>query len=100
MKNILFVVDEQKYGGVSKVLINILNNIDYVDKQIDVLVLHNSGQAFKNKLPKCVNIIYGTKFFNIIDKPLKEIIKSKNILDLINKIKLILYMKTGLILKK
>ena len=99
-KNILFVVDEQRYGGVSKVLVNILNAIDYTDKNIDVLILHNVGKGIKENIPDVVNIISGTSFFNTIDINFKNVVKSKNIINIFNKIKLIAYMKTGIIIDK
>ena len=78
MKKILFVVDEKKMGGVSVLLSDILNNINLKNKEIDIMVLHNSGD-YLDDLPKCVNLIYGTSFFDIIDLTLKEVLKSKNI---------------------
>lgn len=99
MKNILFVVDERKMGGVSVLLSDILNNISLKNKQIDIMVLHNSGN-YLDDLPKNINIIYGTKFFEVVDLSLKEVIKSKKISLIYKKIKLILMMKTGKIKNK
>ena len=56
MKNILFVVDEKKMGGVSVLLSDILNKINLKNKNVDVMVLHNVGNYLDN-LPKNVNII-------------------------------------------
>lgn len=95
MKNILIVNDEKQMGGVSVLLEDILNNINY-KKQIDLLILHNRGNCLNN-LPSNVNIIYGTSFFNVIDLNIKEIIKSKKFLPLLKKIYLVFLMKTGLI---
>lgn len=96
MKKILFVVDENKMGGVSILLEDIIKLIDLTNKKIDILVLHNSGDRLKD-LPKEVDVIYGTKYFDVIDLPIKEIIKSKNIKKLIKKFILVFDMKTGLI---
>ena len=57
MKNILFVVDEKKMGGVSVLLTDILKNINLKKYNIDVMVLHNNGD-YLDDLPKSVNIIF------------------------------------------
>lgn len=99
MKNILLVVDERKMGGVSILLEDLINNMDLKDKAIDILVLHNNGDRLENIKDK-VNIIYGTKYFDAIDIPLKEIIKSFNIGLFLKKLRLVFEMKTGLIEKR
>lgn len=99
MKKILFVVDEKKMGGVSVLLSDILNNINLKNKEIDIMVLHNSGD-YLDDLPKGVNLIYGTSFFEVIDLTFKEVLKSKNISKIYKKLKLVFLMKTGLIKSK
>lgn len=96
MKNILFVVDEKLMGGTSIILENIFNEL--YEYNFDLLVLHNNGDRFQNL--NNVNIIYGTKFFDVVDLRLKEIIKSKKIFKLLKKIWLIFLIKTGLIKRK
>lgn len=98
MRNILFVVDEKQIGGVSTLLEDILNGMNISKYSIDVLVLHNNGDGLKN-LPKDVNIIYGTEFFNTIDLTTKEVIKTKNPKLLFSKARIVLAMKTGSIKK-
>lgn len=93
-KDILFVVDEKRMGGVSVLLEDILNMVNIKNYNIDILVLHNNGEMFTN-LPKEVNIIYGTKYFSAIDYTLKEVIEMKNVKTLWHKIKVMLDMKTG-----
>lgn len=95
-KDILFVVDENRMGGVSILLQDMLNIFDYNKYHIDVLVLHNSGECLTN-VNNNVNIIYGTKFFEAIDYNLKDLIKDKKIKLIIKKLYIILLMKTGLI---
>ena len=92
---VLIVNDERMMGGVSVLLEDILNNIDKNIK-IDLLILHNHGTRLK-ELPNNVNIIYGSPFFNIIDLNIKEVLKTKNIILIIKKIRLVLLIKTGLI---
>lgn len=93
-QNILFVVDEKRMGGVSVLLEDILNMINISLYQIDILVLHNNGEMFQN-LPKGVNLIYGTPYFEAIDYSIKEVIKMRNIKLLYRKLKVIFDMKTG-----
>ena len=88
-KNILFVVDERMMGGVSIVLEDILNNISLNNKNIDLLILHDRGDRLVN-IPKKINIIYGSKFFNIIDLTFKDLIISKNIIGILKKIYLVI----------
>lgn len=99
MKKILFVVDEKKMGGVSVLLSDILNNINLKNKEIDIMVLHNSGD-YLDDLPKGVNLIYGTSFFDVIDLTFNEVLKSKNISKIYKKLKLVFLMRTGLIKNK
>lgn len=98
-KNILFVVDERKMGGVSILLKDILEIFDYKKYKIDVLVLHNNGECL-NDINKNVNLIYGTKFFETVDYNLKDLIKNRKISLIIKKIYLVLLMKSGLIKEK
>lgn len=93
-KNILFVVDEQKYGGISSVLTSILNKIDKNKYNIDLLILHNRGQALSS-IPDNVNLIYGTNYFKAIDYTLSNVIKTKNISLIFYKIKTVIGLKTG-----
>lgn len=95
-KNILFVVDERRMGGVSVLFEDIMNMLDINHYNIDLLVLHNNGDMFTN-LPKSINIIYGTPYFEAIDYTIKEVIYKKKLGLLLRKIKVVFDMKTGLI---
>ena len=90
MKKILFVVDERKKGGASKVLESIFDNIPKL--KADILVLHNNGNCLNNI--KNAKIIYGSRFFDVCDLPLNSVIKSLNIIKIIKKLYLIFLMKT------
>lgn len=96
MKNVLFVVDEKRMGGVSVLLSDILNKINHKKYNVDILVLHNTGD-YLNDLPESIKIIYGTAFFNTVDLTLKEVLKSKNLKAIFSKMRLIFLMKTKLI---
>lgn len=95
-KKILFVVDENRMGGVSVTLKDMVNLLNHQKYKIDILVLHNSGEQLKD-LGKNIQIIYGTKFFEAIDYNLKDLIKQKKLLLIIKKLYIIFLMKTCLI---
>ncbi len=95
MKNVLFVVDERKMGGVSILLEDIMRSIKLKNINVDILVLHNNGDRLETI--KNANIIYGTKYFEIVDLSIKEILKMKNLKLLIKKAILFFDLKTGLI---
>ena len=96
MKKVLFVVDEKKIGGVSTVLESILNNLDLTNLNIDLLVLHNTGNALTN-LNKNINIIYGTGDFDVVDQDFKYLLKTGRILHALKKLILSYKMKTNTI---
>lgn len=95
-KNILFVVDERKTGGVSILFEDMMSLIDITNYNIDLLILHNNGDSLQN-LPASINIIYGTPYFEAIDYTIKDVLKKKNLKLLFKKIKVVFDMKTGLI---
>ena len=94
-KKILFVNDEMTMGGVARILNTFLRQIDRDKYDIDVLILHKRGELL-DEIPDGINVIGGTPFFNTIDIPLS----SCNITNMFSKIRLLLYMKTGLIKNK
>ncbi len=98
-KNVLFVVDERKMGGVSVLLEDMLNMIDNNKYNIDVLVLHNNGDML-DQLGKNVRVLYGTPYFSGIDYTMKEAIRSLNLKTIFHKLQVIFDMKSGLIKKK
>lgn len=95
-RKVLFVVDENRMGGVSILLEDIIKNIDRKKYIIDILVLHDVDEYLKN-LPDDVKIIYGTNFFEAIDYNLINLIKEKKIKLLVKKLYLIFLMKSCLI---
>lgn len=94
MKKILFVVDERKLGGVSILLENILNNMDIAKLDIDILVLHDSGERLENINEK-INIIYGPKPFEVVDQDFKKLLKECKIGLAIKKMCMSYRLKTG-----
>lgn len=97
-KSVLFVVDNLVMGGVTKVLENLLNNLDCEKYDIDLLVLHYY-EDMKFNIPPNVKIINGNKYFSYIDKTIKSIIKEKDFKAFFNKLKLVYYLKSGKIKK-
>ena len=95
-RNVLFVVDEKQMGGVSVLLSDILKKINLKKYNVDIMVLHNNGE-YLDDLPKGVNMIYGTSFFDTIDYTLKEVIKSGNLRNIFYRLYIIFLMKTMLI---
>ena len=95
MKKVLFVIDEMRMGGVSKVLIELLKRLDKDKYQIDLLVLHKVGEVLKD-VPNDINILATTSFFDTIDIPIRQC----TLKDIFNKLRIILYMKTGLIFSR
>lgn len=93
-KNVLFVVDERKMGGVSIVLENILNKIDLKKLAVTVLVLHNNGTRLSN-LRKEIKVIYGPKELDVVDIGIKELLLSGNVVGALKKLHLSCLMKLG-----
>ncbi|MFV0255157.1 MAG: glycosyltransferase [Erysipelotrichaceae bacterium] len=98
-KKLLFVVDERLMGGVSVVLLDLLNFLVTDKYQITVLVLHNRGNMLTNLNHK-IKLIYGTAYFDTIDYPLKEVLRMKSLPKLLKKLRIIFDLKTGLVKKR
>lgn len=98
-RKILLVNDEMVVGGVARVLNNMLKYLDYDRFDVDLLVLHKHGEMLQD-IPPQVHVIAGTPFFKVCDQPLKELIRNKEIKEIINKCYLLLLMKSGLIFNK
>ena len=94
MQKVLFVVDEKKLGGVNVVLENLLNNLDLTNLDVDLLILHNSGTSFTN-LNNKINVIYGTKAFDVVDQDFKALLKTGHIINAFRKFILSYKMKTN-----
>lgn len=95
-KRILFVNDEMEMGGVARVLNTLMANLPNDKYEIDCLVLHKTGLLL-NEIPSNVKVISGTKFFETVDQPLIELIKNMDVPLIFSKLRLLLFMKTGLI---
>ena len=92
-KRILIVNDEMVVGGVARVLNNLLSTlVKTTNYEIDLLVLHKHGQMLDG-VPQEVNVLEGSSFFSVIDLPLSQLIKSRNLRLIIRKLYLISLMK-------
>lgn len=98
-KNILFVVDNLKMGGVTKVLGNLLNRLDYSLYDVDLLILHYY-EDMKFKCPSSVKIITAGNDLNLIDENIGKLLKEKNVIKIIKKALFAFSIKTGIIKKK
>lgn len=98
-KNILFVVDNLVMGGITKVITNLLVNLDSEKYNIDLLVLHYY-EDMNVKIPEYVNIIEGNKFFSSVDVSIKRIMKEKNVSEFLKKLSLVISLKSGRIRNK
>ena len=87
--------DEMTMGGVARILNTFLKMIDRDQYDVDFLVLHKRGELL-SEIPSDINVIEGSKFFSCIDRPLSE---CKG-MELFYKLRLLFYMKTGLIKNK
>lgn len=98
-KKILFVNDEMVVGGVARVLNNLFSGFDFEHYEVDLLVLHKHGEML-DAIPETVRVISGSSFFDVVDLPLNELIKKKDIIKIIKKLYLVFLLKTGLIEQK
>jgi glycosyltransferase involved in cell wall biosynthesis len=57
MKKLLFIITNLGGGGAEKVLINLLNNIDYNKYKVDMLLISRQG-VYLDKVNKNVNVKY------------------------------------------
>ena len=98
-KNILFVVDNLVMGGITKVLSNLLQNLDEKKYNIDLLVLHYY-EDMCIQIPKNVKLIKGNEYFSYVDVSIKKILKEKDLKQFFNKVSLVMLLKSGKIEKK
>lgn len=86
-------------GGVARVLNTLMANLPQDKYEIDCLILHKTGLLL-NEIPQHVKVLEGSSFFATVDRPLKDLIKENDFKGIFNKLRLLFYMKTGLIKAK
>ncbi len=96
---ILFVNDEMQMGGVARVLNTLLKSLDPDKYEMDLLVLHPHGMLMKD-IPDYVNLLESTPFFYPVDQSLTDLFALPKWGMLLNKLRLLFYMKSGLIKNK
>lgn len=65
-KKILFVIPSMRSGGAEKSLLTVLTLFDYEKYEVDLLCFRHDGLFFE-KIPKEVNIIGGSKNYEMFD---------------------------------
>ncbi|MDU2291009.1 MAG: glycosyltransferase [Clostridium celatum] len=91
MKSILFVIDSLTCGGAEKSLISLLNNIDYSNYNVDLLLFKRGGE-FEKFLPKEVHLLDIPDYFKFLNGEYEG--------DILSKIQYIFYrIKTSLNLR-
>lgn len=98
-RRILFVNDEMRMGGVARVLNTLMSQLDPETYEIDCCILHKRGMLI-DEIPDYVNIIEGTPFFNTVDEAFLDLLKRFDIPGVFSKLRLLFYMKSGLIRNK
>ena len=73
MKKVLIMIDNLNGGGAEKVLVDILNNINYMKYNIDLFLIRKEG-VYLNNINKNINLKY---FLNKIGSKLKYFLKNK-----------------------
>lgn len=73
-KNILITVYNLEIGGIERSLINMLESFDYDRYNIDLFILHHTGEFF-GLIPDKVNILPEISSYSIFRKPIRQSIK-------------------------
>ena len=98
-RRILFVNDEMKMGGVARVLNTLMRALPRDLYEVDLLVLHKDGMLLE-EIPEDVTVYEGSSFFCTVDQSLSSLIKGREPDLIFSKLRLLFYMKTGLIRKR
>ena len=98
-KKILFVNDEMRMGGVARVLNTLMLSLPKDKYEVDLLVLHKQGMLL-DEVPEGIHVIEGTTFFRPVDESLEFLVKGGHVFETLRKLRLLFYMKTGLIKSK
>ena len=86
-------------GGVARVLNTLMAALPEEKYEIDLLILHKEGMLLK-EIPSRVHVIEGSAFFREVDQSLELLWQQRKFKDLAGKLRLLTYMKTGLIKNK
>ncbi|EOU1110660.1 glycosyltransferase [Clostridium perfringens] len=78
MKNILISSFDMEVGGVERSLISMLNNFDYENYNVDLMLYSHNGD-FMELLPDEPNLIKEDKAYKTFRMPIKDVFKSGKI---------------------
>ena len=76
-KNILILMPSMFIGGAERSLIGLLDSIDYTKYDIDLFLNRHEGE-FLNLIPEKVNLLPQIDAYTNFDRPIKDILFSKN----------------------
>ncbi len=93
-KRLLFVLDSLTLGGVTSVLINLLNHLDHEAYEVDLLILHDPGDI-SVCLDERIGILRGDATYRYVDQSLGQILSRRDLGALLGKLKLVFLLKTG-----
>lgn len=78
MKNILIASFDMEVGGVERSLISFLNNFDYHNYNVDLMLYSHTGD-FMDLLPTGPNLLKESQAYKTFRMPINEVIKSGNL---------------------
>lgn len=76
-KNILILMPSMFIGGAERSLIGLLDSIDYTKYDIDLFLNRHEGE-FLNLIPEKVNLLPQIDAYTNFDRPIKDVLFSKN----------------------
>lgn len=76
-KNILILMPSMFIGGAERSLIGLLDSIDYTKYDIDLFLNRHKGE-FLNLIPEKVNLLPQMDAYTNFDRPIKDVLFSKN----------------------
>ena len=78
MKNVIISSFDMEVGGVERSLISMLNNFDYKNYNVDLMLYSHTGD-FMNLLPKNANLLEENKKYKTFRMSVPQILKSGNL---------------------
>lgn len=78
MKKVLIASYDLEVGGVERSLISMLNNFDYEEYQVDLLLYSHTGD-FMNLIPKKVNLLKENSNYKFCRQSIKDLIMQRKI---------------------
>ena len=79
MRKVLISSFDMEVGGVERSLVSMLNNFDYENNEVDLMLYSHTGD-FMNLLTDKVNLLDEVKAYSIFRKGIIQVLKEGNIL--------------------